>query len=70
MIHTCAKNEANQGGSCISGVSVLRKVTLNCDWFSSTSYIQYFSGLLSKSLRENKSCVLLDLEGGGGGRGK
>ena len=33
MIHTCAKNQANQGGSCISGVSVLQKVTLNstCD---------------------------------------
>ena len=28
MIHTCAKNQANQGGSCISGVSVLRKATL------------------------------------------
>ena len=29
MIHTCAKNQANQEGSCISSVSVLQKVTLN-----------------------------------------
>ena len=27
MINTCAKNQGNQGGSCISGVSVLQKVT-------------------------------------------
>ena len=31
MIHTCAKDEANQGGSCISGVSVLQKVTLKAN---------------------------------------
>ena len=28
MTHNCAKNQANQGGSCILGVSVLQKVTL------------------------------------------
>ena len=28
MIHTCAKNQADQEGSCISGVSVLQKVNL------------------------------------------
>ena len=28
MIHTCAKNQANQRGSCISGVSVLQKAAL------------------------------------------
>ena len=28
MIHTCAKNQADQGGSCISDVSVLQKVAL------------------------------------------
>ena len=26
--YTFAKNQANQGGSCISGVSVLQKLTL------------------------------------------
>ena len=29
MTHTCAKNQANQGGSCILGVSVLQKVTVS-----------------------------------------
>ena len=28
MMNTCAKNQGNLGGSCISGVSVLQKVTL------------------------------------------
>ena len=29
MIQTCTKNQADQGGLCISGVSVLQKATLN-----------------------------------------
>ena len=29
MINRCVKNQGNRGGSCISGVSVLQKVTLN-----------------------------------------
>ena len=28
MVNTRAKNQGNRGGSCISGVSVLQKVTL------------------------------------------
>ena len=29
MMNTCPKNQGNRGGLCISGVSVLQKVTLN-----------------------------------------
>ena len=31
--NTSAKNQANRGGSCISGVSVLQKATLNINRF-------------------------------------
>ena len=28
MVNTCGKNQGNRGGSCISGMSVLQKMTL------------------------------------------
>ena len=53
MINTCAKNQGNRGGggACISGVSVLQKVTLNIKVKSKQANIVRLSSFWDRQIR-------------------
>ena len=53
MTHTCAKNQANQKGSCISGMSVLQKVTPKC---THTAFIDNFRSIPTNSSIQVSVC--------------